>query len=62
MRSIYQLLLSILLASLGFVGLEAQQAGVAGRVLDEEGNPMIQANVQLVQSTGQVAVAAGATN
>ena len=62
MRSIYQLLLSMLLASLGFVGLEAQQAGVAGRVLDEEGNPMIQANVQLVQSTGQVAVAAGATN
>ncbi|KGN71675.1 collagen-binding protein [Porphyromonas gulae] len=62
MRSIYQLLLSMLLASLGFVGLEAQQAGVAGRVLDEEGHPMIQANVQLVQSTGQKAVVAGATD
>ncbi len=53
MRSIYQLLLSMLVASLGFVGLNAQQTGVAGRVLDEEGSPMIHANVQLLQSSGQ---------
>lgn len=62
MRLTYRLLLSVLLASLGYVGLKAQQTGVAGRVLDEEGTPMIQAHVQLMNSSDKKQIAGGVTN
>lgn len=53
MSTFFRLSLSLLLLCLGALSLNAQEPVVKGRVMDEDGQPMIQASVQLMQGSTQ---------